>query len=46
MDGIFLGKGSFGTVKKCFSKIDSKSYAVKWIEQEKGKIDFKEIQIG
>ena len=31
MTGIFLGKGTFGTVKKCFSKIYSKCYAVKWI---------------
>ena len=40
---MLLGKGAFGIVKKCFSKIDSKFYAVKWINQEKGKIDFKEI---
>ena len=31
MGGIFLGKGTFGTVKKCFSKLDKKWYAVKWI---------------
>ena len=46
MTGIFLGKGSFGIVKKCLSKKDSKYYAIKWIEQEKEKIDFKEIIIG
>ena len=40
---MLLGRGAFGTVKKCLSKNDSKFYAVKWISQEKGKIDFKEI---
>ena len=42
---MLLGKGAFGTVKKCFSKIYLKFYAVKWIEQEKGKLDFKEIWV-
>ena len=41
--GFLLGKGTFGIVKKCYSKIDFKYYAIKWIEKEKGKIDFKEI---
>ena len=41
-----LGKGTFGIVRKCFSKKDKKFYAIKWIELEKGKIDFKEIYIG
>ena len=27
--GIFLGKGTFGIVKKCISKIDIKYYAIK-----------------
>ena len=29
MGGIFLGKGTFGTVKKCFSKLNKKFYAIK-----------------
>jgi len=28
-NGKFLGKGTFGIVKKCFSKKDNKFYAVK-----------------
>ena len=28
-NGILLGKGTFGIVKKCFSKIHKKYYAVK-----------------
>ena len=28
-NGLFLGKGTFGIVKKCFSKKDKKEYAIK-----------------
>ena len=31
-NGIFLGEGAFGTVKKCYSKIDKKDYAIKYVE--------------
>jgi len=41
--GTFLGRGTFVIVKKCLSKINFKWYAIKYIEKEKGKIDFKEI---
>ena len=30
--GKHLGKGTFGVVKKCFSKKERKYFAVKWIE--------------
>ena len=38
-----LGKGGFGIVKKCLSNVDLKYYAIKYIEQQKDEIDFKEI---
>ena len=31
-NGTFLGKGAFGIVKKCYSKIDKKDYAIKYVE--------------
>ena len=30
--GIFLGKGTYGTVRKCISKINNKPYAIKYVE--------------
>ena len=41
--GIFLGKGTYGIVRKCRSKLDNKFYAIKYIEQPKGKIDYIEL---
>ena len=30
--GVLLGKGTFGIVRKCFSKSDLDYFAIKWIE--------------
>ena len=29
---MFLHAGAFGTVKKCYSKLDKKDYAIKYVE--------------
>lgn len=39
-----MGKGTFGEVRKCKSKLnDNKEYAIKIIQTNKQNLDFKEI---